>query len=239
MLISKPTDAFERAIRERLRRDILGGVLPPNSRLRIRSLSERYGVGGTPVREALSGLVPEGLISFEQNRGFRVAALSIEELLEITEMRQLIETEGFRRSMIRGDDAWEAGVLAAFHRLRKFLRTPTSRAPENRLEWEERHSSFHLALLAACGNQKLIDAAAQLYAHLARYRVVLQINDLPPLQLLELHQDILDYALDRDVERGCRALNVHFEVNVEQVRTTLASDGELFRMIEDGAKSGK
>ncbi len=221
------------SVRERVRSDILAGVLEPNSRLRIRSLSARYGVGGSPLREALSRLVPEGLITIEQNRGFRVTPLSIEELREITEMRQILEVEAFCRSVERGDDNWEGRVVAAFHQLAKCLRQPLSDPLAQRLRWEERHRGFHRSLIDACGNSKLLHAADQLYQNLARYRVVLQINDLPTERLRRIHEELLEHAIDRDAQAGSAALRRHFEVNLDQLRETLGQNPQLFEALAE------
>lgn len=54
---------------ERLRGDILSGRLRPDERLRIQALSDRYEVGATAIREALSRLVIDGLVDSEDQRG--------------------------------------------------------------------------------------------------------------------------------------------------------------------------
>jgi DNA-binding GntR family transcriptional regulator len=229
----KGTATLEAIVRERVRSDILSGVLEPNSRLRIRSLSLRYGVGGSPLREALSRLIPEGLISLEQNRGFRVTPLSIEELKEITQMRQILEVEAFRRSVARGDDGWEGRIVANFHQLAKCLAQPLPDPFEQRLRWEERHRTYHRALLDACGNSKLLHAVDQLYQNLARYRAVLQINDLPPKKLTKIHETLLEYAISRNMDEGSEALRRHFDVNIEQVHDTLRQTPRLFDVLAD------
>src|SRR5690606_14667045 len=86
----------------RLRREIVSGELAPGLKLRIRDLTERYGVGATPVREALSRLVSTGFVTSIDQRGFRVSPISLEDLLDITESRQVVEGEAFRRSIERG-----------------------------------------------------------------------------------------------------------------------------------------
>ena len=67
---------------ERMRADILGLRLAQDSALRLPALSERYGVGVTPVRECLNRLIIEKLVVPEHNRGFRVAPLDLTESSE-------------------------------------------------------------------------------------------------------------------------------------------------------------
>src|SRR5690348_5381201 len=64
-----------RVVRE-LRADIVGCRLMPNERLTLEALRERYRIGWSPIREALMRLEADGLVTFEQNKGFRVAAVS-------------------------------------------------------------------------------------------------------------------------------------------------------------------
>ena len=59
-----------------LRHDIVAGVLKPDTKLKMRELKARYGMGGSPLREALAQLAARGLVSQEPQRGFRVPALS-------------------------------------------------------------------------------------------------------------------------------------------------------------------
>jgi len=69
---------------EQLRRDIVSVQLAPGEKLRIEALRERYGVGGSPVREALNRLSAEGLVWQQDQKGFRVAPVSERELEELT-----------------------------------------------------------------------------------------------------------------------------------------------------------
>src|SRR4051812_28772980 len=73
----------------RMRADIVACRLLPNERLRVEALRERYGMGTSPIREALMRLEAEGLVELEQNKGFRVSEVSSENLLDL--MRTRIE----------------------------------------------------------------------------------------------------------------------------------------------------
>src|SRR5881394_628795 len=101
--------------------DILAGHLAPGSRLGIVDLVQRYEIGATPLREGLSRLVSRGLIVGIGQRGFRVADVSREDLLDITLMRTAVEIEAVRLSITHGDDAWEAGILSALHQMRRHI----------------------------------------------------------------------------------------------------------------------
>ncbi|MBT9447223.1 MAG: GntR family transcriptional regulator, partial [Hyphomonadaceae bacterium] len=82
----------------RVRAEIIRGAFPPAARLRMEELKARFEVGFSPIREALSRLIGEGLVEFEPNRGFRVAPLSREDLLDIALARVAVETAALKRS---------------------------------------------------------------------------------------------------------------------------------------------
>jgi GntR family transcriptional regulator, carbon starvation induced regulator len=141
--VSKAGKAFEL-----LRRDILDAHLAPETPLTISSLTERYGLGWTPLREALSRLESERLVTFSPNRGYRVAGVSRSELLDLQNARVTIESDLLRDAIRSGDEAWEQRVVAAHYALKQ-ARPLRLRMPETELaRWEQRHDAFHNALLS-------------------------------------------------------------------------------------------
>src|SRR5205814_10502142 len=103
------------------RHDIWTGTHQPDTKLGIQELAQRYGIGATPIREALSRLSTLGLVRAIGQRGFRVTAISRHDLADIVHTRQLIEAEALRLSMANGGDDWEAAIVAALHRLQEFV----------------------------------------------------------------------------------------------------------------------
>lgn len=230
---TKVSDSFESLAHQKLLGDILSGELAPNSRLKIRELSRRYEIGATPLREALSRLVPEGLVRVEQNKGFKVASLSLRELVEITEMRQIVEAEAFRRSVERGDDAWESEVVASFHRLNKAITTYAENGDRSyRLEFEERHRGFHRILVSACGNDRLLRTVDALHQHLIRYRAIFLMTELAADELRFMHKELMRVAIERDIEAAASIMRRHVRVNVDQVRDGLKAKPELKGLID-------
>jgi DNA-binding GntR family transcriptional regulator len=78
-------------VTDRLRDEILEGVFRPGERLIELNLGERYGVGRAGVRAALLELDSEGLVDREANRGATVRRISLEEAIEIAEVRGMLE----------------------------------------------------------------------------------------------------------------------------------------------------
>ena len=122
----KDADAYPRrsiqitltsSVYEGLRQEILSTNLPPGTRLPTRTLGERYGVGLSSIREALSILSSEGLVVRRDRRGFIAAPVSEADLDDLTLARCWIYEIGLRQSIARGNTEWEEGVVLAFHRL--------------------------------------------------------------------------------------------------------------------------
>lgn len=153
-----------------IRADLLAGRLAPGSRLRPPVLQASYGLGLSPVREALLRLTVEGLVVGEGQRGFAVAPVSLEELEDLTRTRQQIESLALAQAIEQGDEEWEAGIVAAFHRLSRTPMPDDAADTQAVSRWERMHRAFHLALIAACGSPWLLRFQAQLVDHSDRYR---------------------------------------------------------------------
>lgn len=204
----------------RLREEIVRGDLTPSAKLRIKDLTQRYGIGPSPLREALSRLVGDGLVTVEEQKGFRVAPISLEHMLDVAEARQVVEVDAFRLAMERGDDEWEARIVGAFHRLKRATAQRLSDMEGRSDEWEPFHKAFHGALIAACGIHSLTEFCQSLYDQATRYRYLLFKHDIPGDRLVDEHQQLMDAALERDIERGCDLLGRHMRLTVDVILST-------------------
>ena len=197
---------------ETIRRAIVSGIHTPGKKLKILDLAAELSVSPSAVREALSRLVPEQLVVAREQRGFAVAPLSVADLEDLTELRCEVEAIALRKSVELGGIEWEAGLIAAAHRMNATsprLGTPTIAMNP---DWISPHSSFHAALVSACGSRRLLALHAQLYEQSERYRG-LSAPAAAERKIDEEHRQIVELALARNVE-GLIA------VTVEHIRTT-------------------
>ena len=96
-----PPETSAVRVREQLQDAILEGVLKPGERLRAEALAQRYGTSRTPVREALLQLEAQGLVEVEPNRGAVVRAFDRADLLDLYEVRALLEPAAAARAATR------------------------------------------------------------------------------------------------------------------------------------------
>jgi GntR family transcriptional regulator, carbon starvation induced regulator len=188
--------------------DILAGRLAPDARLGIAETAARYGVGATPLREALSRLAARGLVHSRDNRGFRVTPISRADLADIVLIRGVIEREALGLAMSRGDAAWEAAILAALHRLRRHVGDDPRGFREGDAAFDTLHKSFHAALIAACGSPRLINAQARLYDEAYRYRRLMMAHFPSPDEFLASHEQLARLVIAREAAAGA-ALGEH------------------------------
>ena len=215
---------------DRIRRDILYGELYPDDKLQIDSISERYGIGAVPVREALNRLSSEGLVERKSHRGFYVAPISIAKLEELVKTRIWLETLALTESIRNGDESWEDALVVSFHRLvRTQRRLPKDAGRESSEEWEKWHKAFHMLLIDRCGSEWLLGFCSSLMDQAVRYRN-LSMNVAPSKQRREgaaaEHQAILDAVLERDVERSCALLAEHYRITLDVLRDVISPEAE-------------
>jgi DNA-binding GntR family transcriptional regulator len=125
---SMPATTVSEQACQALRQDVLSGRHAPDGKLKLDALQTLYGFSSSPLREALNRLVQEGLVQADERRGFRVTPISPADLADITKMRLMLDIPALTESIQAGDDAWEADIVAAFHRLEKI----ESRLPQAR-----------------------------------------------------------------------------------------------------------
>jgi DNA-binding GntR family transcriptional regulator len=208
---------------ERLRADILSSKLAPGSKLRFETLKEVYGVGISPLREALSRLVGKGLITTEGQRGFRVAPASTADITDIAMVRAEVEGTALRKSIDYGDDTWEANVVAARHRLGLMEhRKSSEEISEER--WEARHREFHLALISGCRSPWLVNLTVLLNDQFDRYRRLSVENSLSQKPTILEHQKIMDAALKRNADLAVKLLHEHIN---QALRLIVDSNADL------------
>ena len=194
----------------------------PSQKLKIADLSERLGVSPNAVREALSRMTSEGLVTSEPQRGFWVAPVSESDLEDLTLVRVEIESNCLRRAIAVGDVAWETRVVATFHRL---SRTP-ERDPENPAQsneaWNVAHRAFHEALVSACDSAWWLKLRELLYTQSERYRRLSVPLAKQKRDAAAEHRALVEAVLARDADRACNLIAAHLKLT-----TRLLLGGQL------------
>lgn len=201
------TKTLATAIYQKLRMDILTGDLKPGAKLRVKPITEAYGGGASPTREALNRLSAESFVRRIDQRGFQVAPVSAEDLRELTRTRILLNETIMRESIKNGDAAWEDAIILAGHRLK---RTPNVTAEgEISARWESIHRAFHQSLESACNSHWLLELSNALFDYNDRYRHLSFKSSGERRDAAAEHGELMDAVLDRDADHAVKLMSEH------------------------------
>lgn len=201
-----------------LRRDVVCGKLVPGERLRVEHLKDQYEVGAGTLREALSLLVSDALVTSEGQRGFRVTPISLADLEDVTNTRVMLETEALRQSVRHGDAQWEAALVQSYERL---TQTEVDLAEAGSDLWERRNKAFHEALIAGFASPWSKYLLSILYRHAERYRHInwrLTSAHSSGRDVHREHEDIFRAAIARQEARAALALEAHIRLTHDIVK---------------------
>lgn len=207
--ISSNSSTGQEMLVSRLRSDIVSSVFEPETRLKFADMTKRYDVGIGTLREALSQLVSEGFVTLEAGKGFKVAAVSADELVEITEHFINFEKRAVRSAIEHGDEDWEANIVAAHHRLNLIESLSWVERMERHLDWVQRHREFHESIVAACTGLWLYKLRSMMFDQLDRYRFVTKREREGVGSKSQEHREIMDAALARDADRTALLIEQH------------------------------
>jgi DNA-binding GntR family transcriptional regulator len=216
----KPAGTLASSVYQQLRSDILKGRFEPGSKLRLQHLGQHYRVGNSPLREALNRLSSNGLVTREENKGFRVSTASVAELEELIRTRCMLEQTALRESIEFGDAAWEERVVIAFHRLNRLENGADKTAQHRTPEWEAAHRDYHLAILSACGSNILLDFCQQMHEQTLRYRSLVEVVEYRDIHECSEHRSIQEAVLDRDADRAINILHAHYSVTLNIIKSS-------------------
>ncbi|MAQ86222.1 MAG: transcriptional regulator [Maritimibacter sp.] len=180
-------------------------------KLRPSEIAGDFGVSANTIREIMVRLSTEGLLDYEDQRGFRVVSSSDRLLHDITEFRIVLEKTGVERSIARGGIEWEAQMTAAHHKLSHI---------ENRIRrtgdvvgvlkhWSDAELDFHLSLMGAAEMPVLRQNFRTIYARFRQQIVSPDRSYAHRDGNIVEHQRILEAALDRDVAASLDAIHSH------------------------------
>ena len=201
-------------IYEQIRQDILSCALAPGAPLFEGVLAETYAVSKSPIRDALSRLHAEKLVTVEPRKGYRVASVSLHDARELFEFRALLEQNCALLAATESSDA----ALMDLDRYRDLS------------EWGEDgfvayNRAFHYAVLNLSPNRRIVEAAIDLIEQFDRLvQLSVTVFDNRNFQiLLSEHQSIIDALQARDGRRAGKLINQHVARAEKRVMRALSS----------------
>lgn len=193
------------SVYQQIRSLIFDREIPPGEKLSIDGLARQLGVSHTPVREALRRLEGDKLVVARQPRGYRTSdVLSAEELREMFEVRLLLEPWAARLAAVEARDNPGPLLMAELARFEEEQAVATADSAQPNFRHDVR---FHQLILDSARNHFLLDAFAQLHAHLHLFRLF--PADSEGTCTLAEHAAIAQAIGDSDADAAEEAMVVH------------------------------
>ena len=201
-----PRQSLASAVSNVLRDRILRGELKAGDQLVQHTIATELGLSRIPVREALRQLEAEGLVKIIDHRGAVVASLSADEILEMFEVRMLLESHLLRLAIPRmtDEDFEEAeSILESY--------TGSLEKEENVENWGALNWKFHSCLYEAANRPRILSMAESIHNNADRYVRLHLFLVRETTRANQEHRTILQFLKERNVEAACRRLELHIE----------------------------
>ncbi|MES2172023.1 MAG: GntR family transcriptional regulator [Actinomycetota bacterium] len=198
-----------------LREQILDGDLPAGTVLAEVEQSVRLGVSRTPLREALTRLASESLVSGHSGRGVVVTDVSIERVNELFEVRQALEEQAARLAARRRDPAVFQHLQREFRTAHELLGTD-----EGLRRYYDLVQRLDDAIDEATGNAFLVSTLAGVRTHIARIRRLSSDNPDRLRDAAREHLAIIDAIVDGEESLAAHATQLHLYRSLKNIVTS-------------------
>jgi len=174
-------------IYKKIRTDIITGRKNPGERLSIDTLKKEFGTSVTPVRDALQMLSQEDLVTIKPRSGYYITLVSLKELNDMLELREILELAAIDRAAQNITDEQIA-------HLEKVHAGYTDDDDESYSRYTEENRNFHYLVAQASGNDELAKQVGHLHDRLARFVVIVRSGK----NMIDVHGLLIDCLKARD-----------------------------------------
>jgi len=178
-----------------IRRSIILGYLRPGKRLSVKALAQKYGTSVTPVRDALQMLAQEGLVTIKPRSGYFVTRVTLKQLRDLFELREILEVAAVERAAARISDE-------QIRELEQVHGGYTGEDDDSYERYTDENRRFHYLVARASGNDELAEMIGRLLDRLGRFMVMRRIGKA----LAPTHARLIEALRAHDVEAARRAI---------------------------------
>lgn len=211
---------------EELQDAIVTGGIAPGTKITEPGLAKEYGISRGPLREAMRRLEGRHLVSRIPHVGARVVSLSLDELLELYEVREAMEGMACRL-------AARQMPTAEIDSLKELLEKHESQAElQQNLAYYQKEGDldFHYRIVLGSGNKKLMELlCGELYYLVRMYRYRFSATSGRPKRAFQEHYRIVDAIEQRDEELAEMLMRRHIRASRDNVEQRLREQESLPR----------
>ncbi|HBA70460.1 MAG TPA: GntR family transcriptional regulator [Lachnospiraceae bacterium] len=204
-----------------LRKAILTGELKPGERLMEIHLANRLGVSRTPIREAIRKLELEGLVVMIPRRGAEVAQITEKSLKDVLEVRRALDALCAELACDRISEEEMNQLRKACGEFEKAVQT------KNATVIAKADVALHDIIVAATGNQRLVQLVNNLAEQMYRYRFEYIKDESQHERLIEEHRMIYESIRIKDKAAAAAAARVHIDNQEKSVIQQIRLDNNV------------
>jgi DNA-binding GntR family transcriptional regulator len=204
----------EQPVTAAIREAIVGGEFAPNQRLVEADLCAQFSASRATVRSALIELANEGLVERVQNRGARVRAISLEEAVEISEVRMMLEALCAAKAAERISDE----EIAELRELGEAIRAAV--ASGDVVGYSSLNQQLHRRVREISGQRTAAGMLERLRGQSVRHQFRLAMRPGRPQVSLPEHLAIIDAICAHRPEEAAEATRAHLASVIEALRAT-------------------
>jgi DNA-binding GntR family transcriptional regulator len=196
--------------------------IAPGDRIAIDAVARQLGISQTPIREALSQLEAEKLVSKMPNIGYRASPqMTRREVRDLYTLRQLIEPYAAARAAESMTDD-SIAILEAIDRDMSGVVAGDARAYSR---FAEADATLHRLIATGSGNGLIAATIERMHAHLHIFRALYRTN--APEEAAAEHRVIIDALVAHDPAAAEEAVRTHLVRSQQRMDSVLASVPEL------------
>jgi GntR family transcriptional regulator, rspAB operon transcriptional repressor len=197
---------------DKLKQEILSGSIPPGSQLLEGRLAKQLDVSRTPVREALHVLEMEGFLESFPRIGYRVRQITWEEVIEINEIRAVLEPLAARKAIEREDQTY-------IDLLERVLKQSEATAEQDLLNlFFQYDAAFDEIIVKASGMKTLLDIWPALRQRMSLYKIRAQTSLESRLRSIKGHGRIIECLKGKDKDAVKTAIREHLEDSKQDIK---------------------
>jgi DNA-binding GntR family transcriptional regulator len=200
---------------ENLKKRIINHQLKPGEPLNESVLTKELGISKTPIREALQQLEKEGFIENIPGKGSFVSRISIQDIREIFEIREILECEVVKRAAMKSDPDKIEGIRKKFE--------TESNGDKNSRDQFKAGDRIHTFIFESFGNKRLLEYYKRLQEHIIRMRLYFfnQLHQERSGQSFKEHVEIMDALIAQDPPRAEKAMRDHLRNSTEYLKKVI------------------
>lgn len=212
----KETNSKKSIAYDTLKQRIITQAMKPGEPINDGLLSRELGISKTPIREAIQQLEREGFIDNIPSKGNFVSHISIQDLRELFEIREMLECEAIKRAATRRDPQ-------KLDTIRKGFELSGATAGDGSIRPFRAGEHIHMFIFESIGNERLLEIYRRLHDHIARHRNYFfsDVHEGRPERSYREHLEILDALAAQDPVRCEHAMRVHLKNSLEYVKSII------------------